>query len=196
MAGPPWKEKEKITEYVFRGMFDNVPKYVMPSMEWTVDALVPKIEGFLEPLLDAADFDLDYDIYAVEEKSEFISPDIAVNFEGDDIGLLLNQRGELLLALEQLTLEALRIPHEDRYRIIFDANDYRMLRIEELRLSAETAAQQVITTGRLFAFGPMTSRERRIIHLALRDHSTVTTTSEGVPPQRRVVVYAKGSKPR
>ena len=166
----------------------------MSSVKWTVDALAPKIEDFLEPVLDAADFDLDYDIYAIEEKSEFISPDIAVDFGGDDVELLLRQRGELLLALEQLTLEALRIPHEDRYRIVFDANDYRMLRIEELRLSAETAAQQVLATGRPFEFGPMTSRERRIVHLALRGHDAVTTRSEGAPPQRYAVVYLKDAE--
>lgn len=165
-------------------------------MKWTVDALAPKIESFLEPVLDAADFDLDYDIYAVEEESAFIGPDIAVDFAGGDVELLLNQRGELLLALEQLTLEALRVPHEDRYRLIFDANDYRRLRIEELRLSAEAAAEQVTATGRPFEFGPMTSRERRIVHLALRGHDAVTTRSQGVPPRRYAVVYPKGAEPR
>ncbi len=168
----------------------------MPPIEWTVDALAPKLEDFLEPVLEAADFDLDYDIYAVEKKSAFISPDIAVEFEGADVDLLLSQRGEVLLALEQLTLEALRIPHEDRFRIIFDAKDYRMLRIEELRLSAEAAAEQVKSTGRRFEFGPMTSRERRIIHIALREDEAVTTTSEGVPPRRYAVVYKKGSEPK
>lgn len=165
-------------------------------MKWTVDALAPKIEGFLEPVLDAADFDIEYDIYEVKEKSAFISPDIAVDFSGDDVELLLNQRGELLLALEQLTLEALRIPHEDRYRIVFDANDYRMLRIDELRLSAEAAAEQAAASGRPFEFGPMTSRERRIIHIALRGRDAVTTRSEGVPPRRYAVVYPKGSEPK
>ncbi len=168
----------------------------MSCIEWTVDTLAPRIEDFLESVLDAADLDLDYDVYDVEEKLEFISPDIVVDFEGGDVELLFNQQGELLLALEQLTLEALRIPHEDRYRIIFDANDYRMLRIDELRLSAETAAKQVLATGRPFEFGPMTSRERRIIHLALRGHDTVTTRSEGAPPRRYAVVYAKSLEPK
>ena len=165
----------------------------MPPIEWTVDALAPLLEDFLEPVLDAADFDLDYDIYEVKKKSAFISPDIAVEFEGEDVDLLLSQRGEVLLALEQLTLEALRIPHEDRFRIIFDAKDFRMLRIEELRLSAEAAAEQVRASGRSFEFGPMTSRERRIIHIALREDEAVTTTSEGVPPRRCAVVHPKRS---
>ena len=160
----------------------------MPELEWTVDGLAPSIEAFLNPLLDAADFDLDYDIFEVQRKDEAIGPEIAVDFEGEDTGLLTNNRGELLLALEHLTLEALRIPHQDRYRLIFDVDDYRMLRIEELCLSAKAAADQVKRTGRRFKFRPMTSRERRIVHLALRDENEVTTLSEGVPPNRYTVV--------
>jgi len=47
----------------------------------------------------------------------------------------LPNRAELLLALEHVTMEMLRMPSEDHSRISFDANDYRLLRIEELRLS-------------------------------------------------------------
>ncbi len=160
----------------------------MQEIEWTVEGIAPRIEGFLNPLLDAADFDLDYDIYEVERRDEAIGPEIAVDFEGEDSELLTHNRGELLLALEQLTLEALRVPHQDRYRLIFDVDDYRMLRIEELCLSAKAAADQVKRTGRRFKFRPMTSRERRIVHLALRDEDDVTTLSEGVPPRRYTVV--------
>ena len=38
----------------------------MREIEWTVDGIAPRIETFLDPLLDAADFDLDYDIFAVD----------------------------------------------------------------------------------------------------------------------------------
>ena len=65
-------------------------------------------------------------------------------------------------------MEMLRMPSEDHSRISFDANDYRLLRIEELRLSALTAAEKVKRTGAPFRFNPMNSRERRVIHLALR----------------------------
>ena len=59
-----------------------------------------------------------------------------VKFTGPDVDLLLSNRAELLLALEHVTMEMLRMPSEDHSRISFDANDYRLLRIEELRLSA------------------------------------------------------------
>ena len=85
-------------------------------------------------------------------------------------------------------LEALKVSHEDRYRLIFDANDYRMMRIDELRMSAVAAAEKVARTGRPFHFQPMTSRERRILHLALRGNTDVATTSEGMAPRRHTVI--------
>ena len=56
--------------------------------------------------------------------------------------LLLSNRAELLLALEHVTMEMLRMPSEDHSRISFDANDYRLLRIEELRLSADDGGRK------------------------------------------------------
>lgn len=166
----------------------------MPEIEWTVDGIAPRIQQFLNPLLDAADFDLDYDIYEVKQRDEAIGPEIAVDFVGGDSGLLTGKRGELLLALEQLTLEALRVPHRDRYRLIFDVDDFRMLRIEELCMAARVAGDQVKRTGRRYRFRPMTSRERRIVHLALRDEQAVTTVSEGTAPYRYTVVEPTGGK--
>ena len=74
----------------------------------------------------------------------------------------------------------------------FDANDYRMLRIEELRLSAVTAAERVKQTRRPFHFNPMNSRERRIIHLSLRNETEIRSESTGTGPFRQVVVLPIG----
>ena len=82
---------------------------------------------------------------------------MVVRFSGPDVDLLLGNRAELLLALEHLTMEALRMPSEDHSRISFDANDYRMLRIEELRMSAVAAAEKVKRTG---AAVPLQSHEQ------------------------------------
>ena len=170
----------------------------MSFQDWTVEAIAPKIDGFLEPLLKAAQLDLNYSLESGEnlQNRDLFSPDFIVNFQGSDTGELLAQRGELLLALEQLTLEALRVPHRERYRLIFDCHDYRVLRIEELRLSAVAAAEKVKQAGVPFRFQPMTSRERRILHLALRDDPDVKSVSEGVAPRRQTVVYAADSQER
>ena len=89
-------------------------------------------------------------------------------------------------------MEMLRMPSEDHSRLSFDANDYRLLRIEELRLSAVTAAEKVKRTGVPFKFNPMNSRERRVIHIALRNEPEVRSESLGSGPQRQVIVYPAG----
>src|SRR6185295_3961175 len=80
----------------------------------------------------------------------------------------------------------------DHSRISFDANDYRLLRIEELRVSAITAAEKVKRTGVPFRFNPMNSRERRVIHLTLRNEAAVRSESAGSGPSRQVIVYPAG----
>lgn len=162
----------------------------MPHQRWTAGETRPKLDQFLKPVLRAARLDLDYQLSAGGGDQKFITPDLTVSFEGKDIDLLLAHKGELLLAIEHLCLEAMGVSHADRYRLIFDARDYRIMRIDELCLSAETAAEKVKRTGIPFKFHPMTSRERRIIHLALRDDPDVDTASEGVPPHRHAIVRA------
>jgi spoIIIJ-associated protein len=61
--------------------------------------------------------------------------------------------------------------------------------MEELRLMAQVAAERVIDTGDPFTLNPMNPRERRIVHLALRDRPEVRTQSEGMGPERKVVIF-------
>jgi spoIIIJ-associated protein len=117
---------------------------------------------------------------------------VVVQFTGPDIDLLLGNRAELLLALEHVTMEMLHLPSDEHSRLSFDANDYRLLRIEELRLSASAAADKVKRTGVPFRFNPMNSRERRVIHLSLRNETAVRSESSGSGPFRQVIVYPAG----
>ena len=165
----------------------------MSAKKYTVDSLSPRLNEFLRPLLKRAGLKLDYDMVETESvHPEYESPEVTVQFKGPDVELLLGNRAELLLALEQVTMEALRMPSEDHSRISFDANDYRMLRIEELRLSASAAAERVKKTGAPFFFNPMNSRERRVIHLALRGETELRSESTGFGGHRLVVVYPAG----
>lgn len=161
----------------------------MSEAKYTVPDIGPDIEDFLSDVMELAGFELDFDITAGEHAHpDLEDPDVVVKFSGPDVDLLLANRGELLLALEQLTLEVLGVPSEDHSRLCFDANDYRLLRIEELRLSAVTAAERVKQTRKPFHFSPMTSRERRIIHLSLRNETDVKSLSTGAGPWRQVVI--------
>lgn len=158
-------------------------------MKYTVESLQPRLDQFLRPLIDHAGFELGYELGTPDNRHpEVENPEVTVRFSGPDVELLLANRAELLLSLEHLAMEALRLPPEDHSLISFDANDYRLLRVEELRMSALAAAEKVKRTRVPFHFNPMTSRERRVIHLALRDEKELRSESLGVGPARAVVI--------
>lgn len=116
-------------------------------------------------------------------------PAIIVSFRGPDQEFLLERHAQLLLALEHVALRCLDLDPQLHDRIRFDCGDYRAQRLEELRLSAKVAAQRVRETHQSFRFSPMSSRERRTIHLALNGAPGVRTTSEGVGEHRHIVIY-------
>jgi spoIIIJ-associated protein len=161
--------------------------------KYSVSSVGPRIEKFLGGVLEKAGFRMDYHVsdgQAAED--DFETPDVVVKFSGPDVECLLGNRAELVLELEHLTMAVLRMPSEDHSRVLFDANDYRLLRIEELRLSAAAAAEKVKRTGEPFRFNPMNSRERRVIHLSLRNETTLRSESSGSGGYRQVVVYPAG----
>jgi spoIIIJ-associated protein len=160
------------------------------SVRYSVHETGPRIEQFLQQTIAAAGFRLRFQLEPGDNSHpDFENPDLMVKFQGEDVELLLANRAELLLALELITQEMLRMHSDDHSRISFDANDYRALRIEELRVSALAAAEKVKHTGAYFRFNPMNSRERRVIHIALRNEHDVRSESVGAGPQRGVVIY-------
>lgn len=165
----------------------------MRERKYTVASVGGRIDQFLRPLLKTAGFRLDFRVVDGESAHpEVEDPEVVVKLSGPDVDLLLGNKAELLLALEHVTMEALGVPHDHHALLCFDANDYRALRIEELRLSAATAAERVKRTGMPFTFNPMNSRERRVIHLALRGETELRSESSGLGSHRQVVIYPAG----
>ncbi|HEX4154524.1 MAG TPA: R3H domain-containing nucleic acid-binding protein [Acidobacteriaceae bacterium] len=117
--------------------------------------------------------------------------DIYVECKGPDAYLLLEREGELLRALEHVAAKVLRLEPEDHDRISFDAEGFKAERVRHLRRLADTAIDRVDDTGQPFRFPPMNSRERRMLHLFLRD-SGLQTASSGEGPRRFVVLYPEG----
>jgi spoIIIJ-associated protein len=97
-------------------------------------------------------------------------------------------------SLEYLAVRSLRLepPFFDRVR--FDAGGYRARRIGELKLAAQTAAGRVRETRQAFRFNPMAARERRIVHLVLKDLPGIRTASEGDGEERQVVIFPAEQK--
>lgn len=165
----------------------------MSNRNYTVETVGDDVADFLDAVLDAADFDVEYEILDGHEAGNYFEkPTLVVKFSGPDLEFLMNNKGESLLALEQLTQEVLKMAPDEHALLCFDANDYRLLRQEELRLSALTVAERVRESKVPYRFNPMSSRERRLIHLAMRDQTDLRSESAGVGPGRHVVIYPAG----
>lgn len=167
----------------------------MSEHKYTAAEIEPRIHEFLKPVLRHAGFHLTLEaVEGAHTHPDFEDPDVVVKFSGEDVDLLLANRAELLLALEHLSMEVLHVPAEHHSLICFDANDYRVLRIEELRLSAIAAAEKVRKTHAPFHFNPMSSRERRILHLSLRNEAGIRSESTGTGSIRQVVIVPEEMK--
>ena len=161
-------------------------------------AAANKINEFLRAVITHGGLRIKYRITVdpvLPENRDWERPEILVDLAGPDSTLLLDRGGELLRALELLALEILRLPSGEHEKISFDCQNQRSLRLEELRMLATVAAEKVRQTGAPYQFAPMSSRERRMVHLALREQTDLRTESDGEGPRRSVVVYPADYKP-
>lgn len=114
-----------------------------------------------------------------------------VEFTGPDTPLLTARNGELLNALEHVATKILRLEPESHDQVVFDADQFKADRDRRLRECAAEAVELVRVSGRPHPFPPMSSRERRMLHLILSD-SGLPTASSGEGPERFVVLYPAG----
>ena len=120
--------------------------------------------------------------------------DLLVEFTGPDTAVLTARNGEVLNALEHIATKILRLEPEEHHRVSFDANHFKVNRDRQLREWATTAVERVRASGRPHAFPPMSSRERRTLHVLLAE-SGLPTASSGEGAGRFVVLYPEGEAP-
>ncbi|MDR1966633.1 MAG: Jag N-terminal domain-containing protein [Synergistaceae bacterium] len=118
-----------------------------------------------------------------------------INLDGNDSAIVIGRHGETLKAFEFLTNLIYRTD-QSTPKIRFDCAGYRSRREESLIRLAESVAREVSHRRAPVALEPMSSWERRIIHLALQDNKEITTSSEGEEPLRKIVVYPSGHPER
>ena len=121
---------------------------------------------------------------------------LVINLSGENMGVLIGKRGQTLDSLQYLvTLVVNKNAKKDSnnpYTSIFlDTENYRKRRKETLESLAHNLARKVKHTRRDVILEPMNPYERRIIHSALQNDRYVTTYSQGVDPNRNIVITLK-----
>ncbi|MGH9600737.1 MAG: protein jag [Terracidiphilus sp.] len=154
-----------------------------------------KIAGFLATLNKLGGMRLKYRITASDgarDAESLETHQLLVELAGPDVPLVIQHNGELLRALETISAQMLRLDQREHGLVSFDAANFKALHAQELRMTAETAAEKVRSSGVPYAFPPMNSHERRLLHMACRGLEGVETASLGEGQDRFLVVYPQG----
>jgi spoIIIJ-associated protein len=140
---------------------------------------------YLERLLDIADVDGDIDMDVEGDRA-------VVAIVGDGLDALVGPNGATLDALQELTRLAVVQQTGVRSRLMLDIGGWRAKRKTDLTEVGTRAAQRVLESGEPVSLAPMTPFERKIVHDAIAEVDGVVSESEGVEPERRVVVLPDG----
>ena len=143
---------------------------------------VARVRALLERLLDA---------FGVAGNVDLIIADdvVTATVTGSDLGLVIGKHGQTIDAIQYLANAiSHRRDREAAVEVVVDAEGYRKRRERTLHEVAGRAAADVRRTGEPVELEPMTSVERKIVHARVQSMDGLTTASEGVEPNRYVVV--------
>lgn len=116
---------------------------------------------------------------------------INVDVRGNDLSVLIGRRSETLNAFQYVASLMIGKESKQFVQLLVDVEGYRARREKQLIKMAERMADQVASNGKKQTLEPMPSAERRIIHIALRDHPAIYTESTGDDPYRKVVIIPR-----
>lgn len=116
---------------------------------------------------------------------------LVLDVHGSGADVLIGYRGKTLAALQHITRLIVGRELGGRAWLVVDVEGFRARREESLRRLAQRVAEQAVRTDRTVVLEPMPPHERRIVHLALRDHSHVETQSVGEGDRRKVTIIPR-----
>ncbi len=157
----------------------------------TTDPTLDHAQQTLANLLDHMGFAAQVHATWAEPTAPDEPQTLLLTVEGNDLSALIGPKGNTLAALQYLTrlMTGKYVP--SGVKLLVDVQGFRQRHEEQLQRMAQRVAEQVTQRGRSIALEPMNSDERRLIHIALRNHPTVYTESTGEGDRRKVVIYPK-----
>ena len=161
--------------------------------ETSLDPQSKRAIDFIRMLLGKMQMDAEVSI--APDDGEGGENEIRLEIEGPDAGRVIGKRGQVLEAIQYLTTRVAHRPGEDRKHIAVDAEGYRARHEDQLSQMARKLAQRVMAEGKIITFDPMSARDRRVVHMALKEIPGVRTESNGEGPDRRVQIIPVRAAP-
>jgi len=114
--------------------------------------------------------------------------ELVATLSGEGLGLVIGKHGQTIDAIQYLANALVGRRGAAGTSVVVDAAGYRARRRASLEEAADRAAERAVATREPVALAPMSSVERKIVHTYLQDHAGVATESDGLEPNRYVVV--------
>lgn len=161
-----------------------------PDLQPEHDALLDHTEAVISKMLHLLNLEAQVSAnYGPTERDG--RRNIHVDIRGNDLSVLIGRRSETLAAFQYIASLIVGKEEQQFVQLTVDVEGYRDRREKQLIQMAKRMAEQVAKSGRRQTLEPMPSGERRIIHIALRDHPEVKTESTGEDPYRKVMILPK-----
>lgn len=128
---------------------------------------------------------------SVRGRAEDRGEPLVLDVQGEDLGILIGRQGDTLRDLQYITRLIVSRKLQRWANVLVDVGGYKQRRERVLIELAGRMSDRVMAENRAVSLEPMPAHERRIIHLALRDHQGVTTESTGEGRRRKVVILPK-----
>ena len=109
----------------------------------------------------------------------------------DETGLLIGFRGENINSIQTVLGMILKGQTGEWYRLIVNVGDYREKQEEKLKELATQSADRAVETKEPQPLYNLNASQRRIVHMFLSSRNDIVTESEGVEPERYLVIKAK-----
>ena len=166
-------------------------KELQGADEATLDEQSKRALGFLRNLL--VKMQMNAEVLVAPDDGESEEDEVRFEIEGPDAGRIIGKRGAVLEAIQYLTTRVIHRPGEDRKHVSVDAEGYRARHEDQLAEMAKRLGARVAKEGKVITFDPMSARDRRVVHMALKEITDVRTESHGEGPDRRVqIIPVKG----
>ncbi len=175
------EEKVEITEKV------DLPSEEAAEMT-EKDEVLSISQDFLQNMLNLMGLKTQVETAIIEADENNRERTYSLNIEGEDLGILIGRRGETLDAIQYLVRLVVNRDLHNWPRIEVDVEHYKERRTLSLERLAVTMADKAVRDNHTVVLEAMPARERRLVHIALRNRDDVYTESVGEDDSRKVSI--------
>ena len=116
---------------------------------------------------------------------------VTFNINSNNNRMIIGREGKTLQAIQTLTSQVVNQYTKNHLKVLVDINGYKQQQNQKIEYFVRKIAKEVTQTKIDVKLDAMNAYDRRLIHQTLSDWKHIQTVSEGVDPNRYIVIKYK-----